>query len=359
MFKIIYPQKDATIYERYPERNTGIDQILELTKYTVGEYAPDVDSVYTQWESTFNSRMLIKFSLSGVESNNKSYLTLTATDSESLPITYTIYAYPVAEDWVNGNGNYNDFPEIKNGVSWTYNNGILNESTWSLNTSDSFWTSISGGGSWNANYVASQSFDYESPDIRMDVTNIVNAWISNEIPNYGFIIKYNNLDESGTNSLGSIKYFSKDTHTIYSPKLEIYTTGSIYTGSFMNVNLVNSNFVLYISNLHDYNTNERAKIRIHARDKFPNQTYSTSSVYLIEKRLPETTYYKIIDHESDNDVIPYDIIGTKIHTDDSGHFIDLDFSNFFPERYYRIQFKVKNIDEDIIIDNGFLFKINR
>ncbi len=359
MFIILHPQQDATIYEKYPERNTGIDQILELTKYTLGEYAPDADSVYTQWESTFNSRMLLKFPISQITTMHKCYLTLTATDSESLPINYTVYAYPLTEDWVNGNGNYNDFPEIKNGVSWAYKSGITNESTWSVNSSSSFWTSVTGGGSWNSNYVASQSFDYESPDIRMDVTDIVNAWSSSAIPNYGFIIKYSNADESGSNSFGSIKYFSRDTHTIHVPKLEVHTSSSVYSGSFTSSSLVNSNFVLYISNLRDYNAGERARIRIHARDKYPTQTYATSSVYLTERQLPSTTYYKIIDHESDVDVIYYNTVGTKISTDDDGHYIDLDFDNFFPERYYRIQFKIENSNEDIIIDNGFLFKINR
>jgi len=75
--------------------------------------------------------------------------------------------------------------------------------------------------------------------------------------------------------------------------------------------------------------------------------------------LPTTTYFKVIDHESDITVIDYNTIGTKICTDDNGHYIDLDFTNFFPERYYRLQFKIENGYEDIIIDNGFLFKINR
>lgn len=359
MFKIIHPQRDATIYEKYPERNTGIDQILELTKYTAGEYAPDVDSVYGQWEATYNSRILLKFPINEITSMHQCILTLSAIDAESLPVNYTVYAYPLTEDWSNGNGNYNDFPEITNGVSWKYKTGLSNEVTWSINSSSSFWTSVTGGGSWNSNYVASQSFDYDSPDIRMDVTNIVSAWSSSTIPNYGMIIKYSNTDESGSNSFGAIKFFSKDTHTIHVPKLEVHTSGSVYSGSFTSTTAIPENFVLYISNLRDYNTSERARLRIHARDKFPLQTYSTSSVYLTEKLLPTTTYFKVIDHESDITVIDYNTVGTKICTDDSGHYIDLDFTNFFPERYYRLQFKIENGYEDIIIDNGFLFKINR
>ena len=36
MYRIFYAERDTTIYERYPKQNTGIDQILELTKLASG-----------------------------------------------------------------------------------------------------------------------------------------------------------------------------------------------------------------------------------------------------------------------------------------------------------------------------------
>ena len=32
MFKIIYPESDATLYEALPKNNTGLDEILEVGK---------------------------------------------------------------------------------------------------------------------------------------------------------------------------------------------------------------------------------------------------------------------------------------------------------------------------------------
>ena len=32
MFKIIYPESDATLYEALPKNNTGLDEILEVRK---------------------------------------------------------------------------------------------------------------------------------------------------------------------------------------------------------------------------------------------------------------------------------------------------------------------------------------
>ena len=36
MNRIFYAERDTTLYEKYPEQNTGIDQILELTKTASG-----------------------------------------------------------------------------------------------------------------------------------------------------------------------------------------------------------------------------------------------------------------------------------------------------------------------------------
>ena len=66
MYKIIYPDVDSTIYEKYPDRNTSIDQIIELTKYTVGERKDDVIDPTSAWESNYNSRILIKFDVAEI-----------------------------------------------------------------------------------------------------------------------------------------------------------------------------------------------------------------------------------------------------------------------------------------------------
>ena len=37
MFRIFYAQKDATLYESVPNYNTGIDEILEISKQYYGD----------------------------------------------------------------------------------------------------------------------------------------------------------------------------------------------------------------------------------------------------------------------------------------------------------------------------------
>ena len=36
MYKLYFAERDTTLYERFPKQNTGIDQILELTKVASG-----------------------------------------------------------------------------------------------------------------------------------------------------------------------------------------------------------------------------------------------------------------------------------------------------------------------------------
>ena len=77
--------------------------------------------------------------------------------------------------------------------------------------------------------------------MRMDVTPIMNKWLDGTYPNNGFIVKRSgsfgntdtNTDEGSQDRLGNFKFFSRQTNTIYPPKLEVewydtkWNTGSL------------------------------------------------------------------------------------------------------------------------------------
>ena len=56
MYRIFYAERDTTLYERYPKQNTGIDQILELTKVASGSKLNGIIQ-----SKTYNSRFIIDF----------------------------------------------------------------------------------------------------------------------------------------------------------------------------------------------------------------------------------------------------------------------------------------------------------
>lgn len=374
MYKTVYPSKDTTLYSQQPSQNTGVDQILEVSKNAMG--APSIegdDSVY--YSSTYNSRFMIQFDLSEISSSIvsgkigsdcKFYLTVKATEATSTPVSYIIYAYPVSGSWLNGRGFYNNNPIITDGSSWTYRNSKLDGQKWStssysINSTGSFG-SIPGGGNWYNNIVCSQSFNHELPDIRMDVTNIVRQWLSGSIQNNGFILKLDNVLEQDSIIFGSIKFFSLESHTIYLPRLEAYwdSTNLSGTGSFSEVN--SDDFVLYFKNIREsYKDKEKPKIRIGARDRYIQQTYATSSNYLISKRLPTSSYFQIQDTVTDEVIIPFDNLGTKVSCDSQGNYFHMDCSSLMPERYYKFVFKSEFEGGDVVrfIDDNYIFKIMR
>jgi hypothetical protein len=206
------------------------------------------------------NRSLLKFNLSSISEsivngsivNPKFFLKMFVTEARELPVEYKIHVFPVSQSWVQGDGYFSD-DGSNEGVSWNWRNKnsgsawfspytttVITSSTDYINNyslvSESF---TRGGGTWY-NVPCSQSFSYESADIKMDVTPIVSSWLNNSIPNEGFII----LCSEETNPSGSnahLFFFSRETNTIYSPYLDVgwddqvYITGSFGTGSIVSV----------------------------------------------------------------------------------------------------------------------------
>lgn len=212
----IFAQKDSTIYSDSIHQNTGIDQILELEKQIV----------HYKGDAPYNSRILIKFDLSDFSqsmasgelsgSDMKYYLNLYTSEATEIPLSYTVMVYPISSSWEMGVGKRGNNPITKTGVSWTIRDGItlsgVTGSTWASTGSDYY----SGSG-----YEASQSFEFQTTDLHIDVTDIVNKWLIGTINNDGFLIKRTDTDEESILNQGSIKFFSNETHTIYRPRLEV------------------------------------------------------------------------------------------------------------------------------------------
>jgi len=370
MIYLIYPEKDTTLYERYPDRNTGIDPILEISKWTTGQIFPDG----TIQANTYNSRTLLQFDITEVSNSivagtiakNASYhLSLRAIDSSDLPISYSLVSYPVSQSWDNGTGNYNDDPETTNGVSWHYRDAKSIGTSWQTSSYATYttasWVTNPGGGSWYTSSYASQSFNYVGPDVRMDVSNIVRQWLSGSIVNNGFIIKRPDADETGSAIFGKLKFFGRDTHTIYVPRMEIsWDDRSFSTGSLSE--LTDRDIALNVSNIRtSYKEKSKVRFRLDGRAMYPARTYATSSAYLIKKYLPTSSYWSVTDSETEETLIPFDDVATKISCDSDGNYFDVWMNAFMPERFYKFVFKIEKAGglDTQFYDNGYYFKLVR
>jgi hypothetical protein len=361
----IFPEKSATLYSFYPTLNTGLDEILEISTFYSIEGTDEV------------SRAAIKFSsaqISGTFADkvkNKDfdvYLKLYLANASSLPLEYTLLAHPIAIDWNKGTGRLSNLPITSNGASWTYRDNIDGNNWFSSGSFPSGTTgsyesgSNAGGGLWytSSQYAASQSFSAAtSKDIELKITNAVRAWNSGSIPNYGFILKHSSSIEFTTASKFETKYFSGNTHTIYPPCLEIRWDDFLYTGSLTQV--TSSTFVATLgNNKGEYQQDSTQRFRINVRDQFPSRSFSTTSNYLNNKALPTSSYWSIKDLDTEEIVVDYDTMYTKISCDSQGNYFDVYMNGLEPERYYKLLFKTELLNgETIVSDNNYYFKVIR
>lgn len=354
MIHSIFGQYDATLYENYITKNTGLDSVLDLSKYIVGT-------------SSYNNRALLKFDLSSISQSivngsigatRKFYLNLSAVDAFELPTTLTFTIAPVSESWDAGIGKYANIPETTQGVTWQQRTSTIDWTTgsYAANTTAS-WTVNNGGGTWYTNNTQSFTLSNTSVDIRADVTNIVEGWLNNTIPNNGFIILKNN--ESVADNQTSLRYFSSDTNTIYLPKLEVAWDNSVYTTGSLTQPTANKELLVYIQNLKKaYKETSKVRWNVGVREKYPTITFATQSNYLTVNYLPTSSFFYSIQHaDTQETVIPFDTTYTKVSCTSSGNFVDMWLDGLQPERYYKIVFRVDRDGGEEYIDNNYIFKV--
>jgi len=376
MHYFVFPKIDTTLYQASGSSNAGLDEILEIQK-TMSNSGGNINV----------SRILIKFDLNEISSSlvngtissdRKFYLNLYDAGSEELNTSQSLFAYPISQSWVEGQGTFSDSPITTEGASWQYRDGQILKTAWSGSTGQE------QGGAWHEEVYATQSFKYGSDDMRMDVTPIMNKWLDGTYPNNGFIVKRSgsfenldaNVDEGNQDKLGNFKFFSRQTNTIYPPKLEVewfdtkWSTGSLSALDSTEL----EDLQVYMKNLRpEYKESSKVKFRLCGRGRYPTKSYSnTSSAYLTQKYLPsgsveniggDGAYYSVLDGQTDDVIVPFGS-GSLISCDSTGNYFNLWMNGLQAERYYKFQFRVvsgSNTTEETIqhFDDDFTFKVVR
>jgi hypothetical protein len=371
MFRIFYAEQDTTLYESAPTYNTGLDEVLEIGK-----------RLNTDGDALLKSRSVLKFDMSEISASLATYsknvtdckfmLQLFTTDAKDLPANYTVAVKMIGQDWINGTGYLSEL--TTDGATWDAPQSgsfwISGSQTIEIGTSDLY---ISGSGK-GGNYLyhsgsttaptlqVSESFSYRTSDINIDVTDQIRIWLSgsngNVIPNSGFLVQYSDSDEANDNVKGYVRFFSRDTHTIYVPRLTMYWDNSAFTtGSLTAANL--ESYVIYTNIKPEYKDTEISKIRIYSRDKYPQKSPTNLFPIQTVKYLPTTTYYAVFDAQTDEAIIPYDNIYNKVSCDSTSNFIYIDMNGFMPERYYRLEFKIVDGFTEQYVSDKIYFKVVR
>lgn len=321
MIYFVTASKDASVYSLYVNKNTGLDEILTVSKH------------YSRFAERDNARTFIKFDIENVPSYvtaSSATLHLTLTKPEELAVSYSVYGYPVTESWDMGRGTW---PENINtdGINWTNQTGV----DYTIETS--------------------QAFTYFDDDINMDIKPIYDYWTGSA--NYGIRLSHTSSTEETSLDYGVLKYYSKETNTIFQPLLklgwddQIFTTGSLTA-------LTESQIIVRSKELRDnYKEGNKIRIKVIGRSLYPTKTFTNAFSYNDIKYLPQTSYYAVRDEITKVNIIDFSDY-TKISCDSTGNYINLDTSNFPKNRVYRLLFKIvrDGISEFIEDDLTFIIK---
>ena len=392
MYYFEYPTIDTTLYQGNVSSsiNTGIDQILEVRK--------NVNSTGT---NITVSRILMKFNYSYISSSVQSgvipstakyYLNLYDAASSELAIEQTLQSYIVSGSWTGGTGFYSRDPVLSDGASWKYRDNDTTKTEW-------IGDSLTQGGTWftsslNSQYKvsSSESLVYETKDIRMDVSDLVKNHIysSSLFPNNGLIIKRENIvtsesmysifdpttatgsAEGDATHYGHLKFFSRETNTIFPPKLEVeWDDSSWSTGSLSALGSTDlDNLTVYFKNLKpEYKEKSKVKFRFVGRELYPTRGFATTPAALTVKTLPQGTtslghgtYYSVKDSLTDDVIVPFGT-GSIVSCDSQGNYFNIWMDGFQPERHYKFEIKVvsgSGADESsLVYDDGYEFKVVR
>lgn len=365
----LFPEQDSFIFTEQLNGNTGLDEIIEIGGYTGAGEDRDV------------SRILIKFSQEEIENivNNTisgseytAHIRLYLAEASELPTRYTLEGYLLAQPWINGTGKFDDVPPTTNGVSWSTVDGITPWTIPTITLASVTTSSIAGkpgGGSWftevqGINLGSFQEHLLNSThDISLDVTEQVKLFFAENVPNNqpidnnGFIIKLQESYEFTNTSDTVLKYFGKDTNTIYPPCLEFRWDDSQYITGSSNILTTNQNVIVVKNNKGTYYDEGKQRFFIRSRPQFPTPTFTTSSIYLDNYALPQNTYWGLKDEFSNEMIVDFDPIGTKVSWNGNQSYFDIYMDGLQPERYYRILIKTEIQGSTTIIDNENIFKV--
>ncbi len=330
-------------------------------------------------------RSLLQFDVSAISksmangsiTSPKFVLNLKTTEADEVPLNYSIFCFPISgSSWSMGTGVF-AFGGTLDGVNWLYSNYPNTNSVWypGINTNTvvtddylnvpSTASFVRGGGTWyytasGINLACSQSFSYQNSDVSLDISPICYAWISGSIPNYGIILMSSGETNPNTQG-GEIKFFSKETNTIYSPYIDVQWDDSSFVTASLAPITSSLGVNITIKNLKkEYKHGSKPRFNVFAREKYPQKVFSQiQTPYLIPKYLPSSSYYAIKDNESEEMIINFDNY-TLLSCDQNGNYFFLDTTGLPQERYYRILVQSTFDNGDIeIFDTGNIFKIVR
>lgn len=253
----IYPSKNNTLASgAYQIFNSGQNSVCDLW------YGGGIESGLEKRNSI--SRFIVKFDISdlqnkisNVEINTGLTISYRLKMKNSIPkdkvleseyefdvlnkniaSSFDLICFPINKDWDEGRGY--DLGKEHYLVKQAGNPLVTGYSNWISATSTDTWTEpgVFSNPSASTSFNSTQHFDIGNEDIDMDITSLVNNWLSGGSTNNGLGIAYRrDFELLSTDTRYISSFFTSHTNTAYKPHIEV-----IYNQSFVDdrVNITNN-----------------------------------------------------------------------------------------------------------------------
>jgi hypothetical protein len=362
MIKTIFSSKDSTLYQSSQSANTGNDSILQLSKFVSSSFGDlAVTRPVVHFDTTTVSASLAANGITTASSAGglQWWLKLFISEERDTQTEYQVVIHPIRESWTKGSGKSTHLPLSSYGVSWQYRDGTVPGTQ---------WTGVLGGRFFSGSAASesiTQAFNNVQGDIEVNVTDMVHAWHNNQVTNNGFILKRSGSQETDSTIYGDQFYYSRNTNTIYSPRLEArYDDASHTFTATQGTKITVSHEVDIQPRLrpeYKQNSQERIWINTFIKGGARSQAGSVGSTY--RHHLPQSSSYAIVDNATGEYVYKHDKDATYVgRTGTTENYIDIDMNGLFPERYYALEFKINHYSGSNVIATRYyksntLFKV--
>ena len=387
MRTFIRTTKDATIYQRFPTLNTGMDEILE-----VGKVTQELDG--GNMFSSASVRFLMDFDVpsGSFPEEAKYFLNLHIAHTTGLDRYQKLHVHTVTQSWDEGSGirfqNTVVFtgrtrlipvldPDTGERTGWERvadDSGRLtgpsawtrDGATWADATREESWQELGG----DFDPVEAAEFEFIEPritDVRIEVTDLFRDINDGTIPQEdwrGIIVKFPDEDEGDPQNVGNVRFFSRDTHTVFEPRLEVAWENQEFNPpaelrSIAELGGLANKVKVAPRNLkQEYIRGERGRIYLVVRDAYPNKSFNTVQRYRNTYYLPETSYFRITDSVSGVKLYDFDEF-SALGCDEEGSYIELDTSGLEINRHYTLELKVRTDDTTFFPDFNHNFRVVR
>ncbi len=266
----IYPEKSNTIASGFYENfNSGFNPAAllwyggENSRNSISRYLIKFDLIELQQK--LNSKEINPDFISSFRLKLKNVVPdgeLLESDFEfskrenKIASSFDLIAFPINKSWDQGRG-YDLLGTQYVKISQFCDTNLTGYSNWNYATSTTLWDEpgVFLNPITAVTYYSSQHFDKGDEDLDMDITDIVNDWLSGGSQNNGICIAYSNQFEITNDDTRYLsRFFTEKTNTAFKPYLEVVYDNQIIRDD--RIRVANNRVSRLLLNVFSGNTSE-------------------------------------------------------------------------------------------------------